>query len=219
MLSGPKLGSLVLWNMKHIVSTNSSLVEMKDNKPAHLADSTVPLVGDPDGTLAKTDLLVESVVSLLKEQPWYLFALPAWLLRGKAAFKREIARRISFDPRIIPYRAEFIEYLKDQRANGRKVVLATASDEQIAMSVAGHLKLFDSVLASDGTTNLAGERKRASLVSRFGERGFDYAGNGTHDMAVWSSARKAIVVNNSREFAKAVGERTPVQELFEGRRG
>ena len=55
------------------------------------------------------------------------------------------------------------------------------------------------MLATDRTVNLCGEAKRDLLVSQFGERGFDYAadgGGGTgNDLAVWRSARKAILVN------------------------
>jgi len=65
--------------------------------------------------------------------------------------------------------------------------------------VADHLKLFDTVIASDGIVNLCGEAKRERLVSEFGERGFDYAADGggmlRRDVAVWTSARKAVVVN------------------------
>ena len=153
------------------------------------------LVVDLDGTLVKTDLLLESILALLKQKPHYLFVLPLWLLRGKAYLKQQVARRVSLDVSILPYREELLDYLKTQRAKGRTTVLATACDMQIARQVADHLKLFDLVLASDGITNLSGESKRDRLVNRLGEKGFDYAGNHRHDLVVWASARKAIVVN------------------------
>ena len=40
----------------------------------------VPLCVDLDGTLIKTDLLWESLVRLLKNNPLYLLAVPVWLL-------------------------------------------------------------------------------------------------------------------------------------------
>lgn len=203
--------------MTQIASVNLVFVE-KRNNPASLPESTVPLVVDLDGTLVKTDLLVESVVTLLKDRPRYVFALPLWLLKGKAAFKWEVARRVSFDAQLIPYRTELVDYLKNQRAHGRSIVLATASDEHIAQRVADYLGVFDSVLASDGRTNLSGACKRECLVSRFGEKGFDYAANGRRDMAVWSSARSAIVVTNSRRFAKTIAELTYIQDVLEDRR-
>jgi hypothetical protein len=45
---------------------------------------------DLDGTLVKTDLLLESIIALLKRGPWCLFILPFWLMKGLAYFKRQI---------------------------------------------------------------------------------------------------------------------------------
>jgi hypothetical protein len=144
-----------------------------------------PLVVDLDGTLVKTDLLLESLLALIKQTPGCIFSLPAWLLKGRAYFKRQVARRVSLDVSLLPYREELLDYLKAQRAQGRTIVLATGSDAQIARQVADYLKLFDLVLASDGTTNLSAESKRDLLVSEFGEKGFDYLGNEV-DPIVWT---------------------------------
>ena len=54
-------------------------------------NSQVPLVVDLDGTLIRTDLLHESVFALLKLNPFYMFLLPLWLLKGKAYMKGQIA--------------------------------------------------------------------------------------------------------------------------------
>ncbi|HEX5400478.1 MAG TPA: apolipoprotein N-acyltransferase, partial [Verrucomicrobiae bacterium] len=62
--------------------------------------------------------------------------------------------------------------------------------------------VFDEVLGSDGRTNLRSGIKVKVLIAKFGERGFDYAGNSTADFAVWRGAREAIVVNASRALAK-----------------
>ncbi len=165
----------------------------------------VPLVVDLDDTLVRSDLLIESVLWLLRREPGFLFLLPIWLLRGMAAFKHEVARRVTppLDVRQLPWRGEFIDKLKRQRAEGRSLVLATGSDERIARAVAAHLKIFDLVLASDGRTNLCGDVKRRRLVERFGERGFDYAASGERaDRAVWRSARQTIDVQPERRARK-----------------
>ena len=119
---------------------------------------------------------------------------------------------------MLPYRTELLEQLRVEHGKGRSIVLATASDELLARQVADHLQLFDSVLASDGNTNLSGERKRERLVSQFGERGFDYAGDGSIDLAVWSSARKAIVVNPNPRLLRAVGKVAAVESVFDDSR-
>jgi 4-hydroxybenzoate polyprenyltransferase len=140
------------------------------------------------------------------------------LLKGKAYLKQQIARRVLLDVSGLPYRKEFLEYLERQRAEGRSIVLATANDEQIACQVADHLKLFDLILASDGTTNFSGESRRDRLVSEFGEKGFDYASNDRRDLAVWSSARKAIVVNLRPQAVSRVAKVAQVERVFEDRR-
>lgn len=205
---------------RETIVAKSSLAEgkLRQFQSSDSSELRVPLVVDLDGTLVRTDLLIECLVALLKDDPLSVFALPFWLLKGRAAFKQEIARRISFDARLVPYRSELVEYLRTQRAQGRSVVLATASDKRLAQQVANHLKLFHSVLASDGNTNLSGERKRERLVNEFGERGFDYVASGRRDMAVWSSARKAVVLNPNQKFVRAVARVTQVQSVFEDHR-
>ena len=177
-----------------------------------------PRVVDLDGTLVKTDLLLESLLSLLRYSPLYIFALPFWLFKGRAHLKQEIARRGGLDVTLLPYRADLLKHLRVEHEKGRSLVLATTSDERLAQQVADHLRIFDSVLASDGNTNLSGEHKRERLVSQFGEKGFDYVANENRDLAVWSWARKAIVVNPNRQLVRAVAKVTEVGSAFEDRR-
>jgi 4-hydroxybenzoate polyprenyltransferase/phosphoserine phosphatase len=184
---------------------------------ADLTTST-PLVVDLDGTLVETDLLIESIARLVRQEPLALLALPGWLLKGRAYLKRQIANQVEIDPALLPYRSALLEYLRAQHDKGRSVVLATASDKRLASQVASYLKLFDRVLASDGITNLSGERKRARLVDEFGERGFDYVGNESRDLAVWSSARKAIVVNGNARLLRAVAKVSEGESRFAGHR-
>ena len=100
-----------------------------------------------------------------------------WLLRGKAALKKEVAQRTAIDVQTLPYRPEVIELVRSARAAGRRTVLATASDGQAGARGGSHLGLFDAVLASDGEHNLRGAGKRAAIEADAGGRGFSYAGN------------------------------------------
>ena len=143
-----------------------------------------------------------------------LFRLPFWLIPGKANLKRRLAERSMPDVGTLPYHTGLLEYLAVQRERGRRVILATGADERIARSVAGQLGLFDTVLASDGSTNLSGEAKRQRLVAEFGERGFDYVGSSRRDLAVWRSARRAILIAASRRLTAAVRKVTAVEQSF-----
>lgn len=163
--------------------------------------SARPLCVDLDGTLLRSDLLLESALALLARRPWLLLALPFWLLGGKARLKREIASRVALDPATLPYDERVLALLREQPQ--RRRVLCTASDETLAGPVAAHLGCFDDVLASDGRRNLSGRGKADALVARFGEKGFDYAGNARVDLAVWQRAHGALVVNAGDGLARA----------------
>jgi 4-hydroxybenzoate polyprenyltransferase/phosphoserine phosphatase len=180
---------------------------------------TVPLVVDLDGTLCKTDLLYESLCVLLKYRLWCLFVLPFWLYQGKAYLKQQIAQRVTLEINLLPYHTALLDYLTTQHTHGRRLVLATASDTKLAHDVAGFFGIFETVLASDGTTNLAATRKRDRLVALFGVKGFDYAGNSPRDLAVWSAAHQAIVVNAPQQVQAAVAQVAPVAQIFDDHAG
>src|SRR5438552_373349 len=129
-----------------------------------------PLCVDLDGTLVKTDLLCESMVRLFKRNPLYVFALPLWWLKGRAFLKREIAARVELDAAGLPYHQPLVDFLREEHRRGRPIYLATASDRKLAQVVADHLGLFNDVLASDGETNLRGNRKLQAMEQRFGGR-------------------------------------------------
>lgn len=176
----------------------------------------VPLCVDLDGTLVKTNVLLESLLALLKANVLYAFLFPLWLVRGRAYFKREIARRVRLDPSTLPYNLPFLNYLKEQRARGRSLVLATACDGLLAQAIARHLGLFEQVLVSDGLTNLSGRQKLKALNARFRRAGFDYAGNARVDLPIWRAARASIVVNAPAAVARAARSRARVALSFDG---
>ena len=162
----------------------------------------IPLVVDLDGTIILTDMMWEHLARLLRRNPFAIFQILYWWARGRARLKKELAARVQVDPVPLPYHEKFLAWLRQEKASGRKIILATASDFHMAQPVADHLGLFDEVMASDGKTNLRQENKRLALVKKFGERGFDYAGNSKDDLFVWRSARKAIVVNASENVLR-----------------
>jgi len=163
--------------------------------------NSVPLVVDLDGTLIYSDMLHESALKLLGGRPLAVVSIPLWLMRGKAWLKQRLATDFNPAADSLPYNLPFLNWLRAQQAAGRRLVLCTASDQKIAREIAGNLGIFDEVMASDGQTNLAGTHKASALIERFGKHGFDYAGNAKTDLAVWRSARRAIVVNASSQLA------------------
>lgn len=178
-----------------------------------------PLCVDLDGTLLRTDLLVESVFVLLKQNILYVFLLPVWLLKGKAHLKQQIADRVDIDASLLPYHDTFLTYLRQEHSQGRRLILATASNEKFAQAVAHYLDIFHDVLASDAATNLSGRCKLKRLQELFGDGGFDYAGNAIVDILLWKHAQQAMLVNPERGVKAAAEQQGPVAQVFDDREG
>ncbi|HEX5749943.1 MAG TPA: UbiA family prenyltransferase [Archangium sp.] len=106
---------------------------------------TRPLAVELDGVLVHTDTLHEGMLRLLKRQPYLLPAVLAWSLRGPAFLRAEVARRVELDVTLLPYDEVLLSHLAEEKARGRRVVLATSADRKVAETVAAHLGLFDAV--------------------------------------------------------------------------
>ncbi len=181
--------------------------------------SDVPLCVDLDGTLIRTDLLWESLLTLVKCSPASVFWIPFWLLHGRAYLKDQIARRVQIDVTSLPYNRDVIDYLRKERQGGRKLVLATASHEDFARKIATHLGLFDGgVLGTTAALNLKGPAKLKVLQERYGSRGFDYIGDASADLPVWAHANQALVVTDSPSLVGRVKEVALVGHVFDRRR-
>jgi 4-hydroxybenzoate polyprenyltransferase/phosphoserine phosphatase len=184
------------------------------NRPGRVRDSQPPLCVDLDGTLILSDLLLESFALLIKRNPLYLFLVPLWLLRGKAALKAEISARVHLDPAALPYDREFLSWLQSEKNAGRSLWLCTAATHSLAAGIAAHLNLFEGVMASARNVNLAGKTKAARLVGHFGARGFDYCADARRDLAVWRHAHGAVLVHASPGLEREVARLTPVLRSF-----
>jgi 4-hydroxybenzoate polyprenyltransferase/phosphoserine phosphatase len=167
------------------------------SQPELTNETLRPLCVDLDGTLVKSDTLVDSLLALLRTDPALAFKLPGNLLRGKAAFKAIVTESISLDVTHLPYNHKLLQFLRQQHSQGRALYLATGADVTLARRVAHHLGIFSEVLGSDGATNLTGNTKLASLRSRFGQGEFDYIGNGTPDLPLLAQAKEPMVANPS----------------------
>jgi 4-hydroxybenzoate polyprenyltransferase len=177
-----------------------------------------PLVVDLDGTLIRSDILIESGFAYLTSAPHRFYRPLLWLTRGgKPALKAGLAETTNVDVSVLPYDPAVLSWLEEERKTGRTLVLATASHERYAHAIANHLGLFDQTFATDSNTNLSAERKRDKLVAEFGEKNFDYAGNSHDDVAVWQSAARAYVVNPSAGVERAARKVGNVERVIESR--
>lgn len=153
------------------------------------------LAVDLDGTLIRSDMLLETWWNVAsRDLPSALSVLRA-LPKGKAVFKRALAEVADVDVSGLPYNDEVLERIERHRAAGGRVALVTASDQAVAQRIADHLGIFDEVHGSDGETNLRADRKADFLIGRFGRGGYDYIGDHAADLEVWKGARRAVTVN------------------------
>ena len=155
-----------------------------------------PLVVDLDGTLLNSDMLLETGLAYLRQSPWCFFKPFLWLLKGKAHLKSQLAHTTDVDVSVLPYNSGVIALIQSVRAQGRRVILATATHHLLARKIADHLNLFDDVLATDEQCNLSAVNKQRALVEAFGEKQFDYIGNSADDLIVWGSAHSAVLVSH-----------------------
>ncbi len=174
--------------------------------------SNIPLFVDLDGTLIKGDCLFEALVYLIKTNPLIIFLLPFYLLKGLASFKYKIFRAALPNPSILQYKHELIEFLKNEKESGRKLILLTASPNSIAEAVSEHLGIFDEFRGSDGKINLKGKKKIDYIKSRNDTAGgFIYAGDSEPDIPIWKEANEIIIVGSESKikyFEKRTGKKS-----------
>jgi 4-hydroxybenzoate polyprenyltransferase/phosphoserine phosphatase len=172
-----------------------------------------PLVVDLDGTLLRTDLLWESILRFVRQRPWLSLLMPLWLLRGRAYLKRKVFYLVKLDVSLLPLHEALLSWLREEKARGRRLVLATASDYEQASLVVKPLALFDVVLGSDGNENLKGKRKLAAVMQLCGEK-FDYVGNSAADLPIWRSCRDVVLVNAPKRVERSIRRTRNVARVF-----
>ena len=171
-----------------------------------------PLYVDLDGTLIHSDLLLESFLALIKLNLLYIFLVPFWLCQGKAKFKHQLASRVNLRVDLLPYNQPFLNYLREQRAIGRQLVLISASNTKLVKNVSEYLGIFSSAIGSDRDNNLSGAKKCEKIQSL--SEGFSYAGDSSVDLEIWKHASAAMPVNASARTINALASLTTIEKEF-----
>ena len=153
-----------------------------------------PLVVDLDGTLLRSDLLVETAFRRLGRDPSSLFGMAHALQKGRAPLKHFLCAGEACAPDSLPYDQSVHSMIRLAHLAGRSVYLASGSHEDLVKAVADHLGLFTGYFATTPDTNMSGRAKADRLVREFGSKGFDYVGNASADLPVWEHARQPIAI-------------------------
>ncbi|MGI6681309.1 MAG: UbiA family prenyltransferase [Bdellovibrionota bacterium] len=161
---------------------------------------------DLDGTLIKGDLLYECLISIIKKSFFSIFFIPIWLLKGKAYLKEKFSLLIELNVELLPYNQEVVAYIKAKKEKGIRIILATASNHNLAKPISGFLGLFDDVIASNKKENLKGKNKLKKIKSYLSDNNFSkefsYIGDSTADIVIFNEAKEPIIVGNEKIYNK-----------------
>ena len=180
----------------------------------------IPLAVDVDYTLLRTDLFAEGLVHILRDQPQKLRHLLGVFLRHGIIGLKEATWTLSrHNFTKLPLNTDVAALMAQANKEGRKVILCSAGCEDAVKAVGNSLDFPVQCVGSGNGTNLKGSRKAEFLVSRFGDKGFDYIGDSKADLPVWKSARKALSTRQiacaSREI-EILPQAAPVSSIFRG---
>jgi 4-hydroxybenzoate polyprenyltransferase len=156
-----------------------------------------PIFVDLDGTLTKTDMLYESAIFCIKNHPTRLLLCIFWIFKGVAYLKFKLSEGFTFDATLLPLNKDFYQFLVDEKAKGREIILATASNEAIAVEIVNSYPIFSSSVSSNEALNMKGEEKLKRILEM--NSVFAYAGNSADDFKIFPFAAESILVAPTRE--------------------
>lgn len=175
-----------------------------------------PLVLDVDGTFLKTDMLFECFWAGLGRDPIATLKTVAQNFRQPAVLKSKLAEIAEIRTDLLPVNEDVKALAETAKADGRDVVLASASDiSQVSRLAADH-GLSDRVFASTPEKNLKGAAKAEALNDAYGQGGYDYAGNEPTDMPIWTDSAMPVVVGDAGSASKLKGQGRELVEIDAG---
>jgi 4-hydroxybenzoate polyprenyltransferase len=172
---------------------------------AHLIGNPISfLIIDMDGSLIKSDTLIESFIALIKFEPLKIFIAFRKFLISAQELKHFLAPYLlrSNWKLAIPYNNNVLDLIKSNKVLGKRIILATGACSSIAHEVYKNLGVFDDLIASNPTLNCIGPAKQREILNLIGESEFSYVGNSIHDVPIWLSCRKGYIVKTHYSFLK-----------------
>lgn len=162
-----------------------------------------PLCVDLDYTFARTDLLHETFVDAVRQNPLNIIRSIFWLMKGRSYLKKKLFEISNINIDSIPLNQEVFNFCKKESESGREVYLVSASSEKIIDQFLKRHTFFNDGWGSSETHNLKGKNKAKFLTEKFGEKKFDYIGDSNADLAVWEKSNQCLLVSyNRKKFSK-----------------
>lgn len=168
--------------------------------PMETSLQKLPLIVDLDDTLITCDSFFMQARTLLRTRPWQLLPIIGlFFTRGRPAAKAYACAIQPIDASRLPYRTDFLAYLKQQKEQGRKIYLVSAANQDTVTRVANFINIFDGAYGSDDTHNLKAKNKARFIKEKIAPD-FVYAGDAFADLAVWKEAKGAILCGKAVIF-------------------
>jgi hypothetical protein len=70
------------------------------------------------------------------------------------------------DIAVRPYNAALLDYLREEKARGRRLFPCTAANRSLAQKIADHFGIFEGLMANNGAHNLSGKNQVAARSYR-----------------------------------------------------
>lgn len=163
------------------------------------------LAVDLDGTLCRTDTVLESFFALLCKQPLLAMRIAFSLRHGVSGAKARLAEASPIDAGQLPINASVLGLIRQASIADCRVCLITGAPQEFGDAVAAHVGEIDDVIGTrSGERNMVGAEKVRALNGRYGEGKWSYVGNSTADVPVWERAVHVYAVTGpSKSIAYA----------------
>jgi 4-hydroxybenzoate polyprenyltransferase len=151
-------------------------------------ERSLPLCVNCEGALLRTSVAQETLFASIRRHPLRVLLLPLWLLRRGTPPAADGA----LNWRTAPLFQGVHERLRGALAQGRRVILVTSQPGPWAAELAATLEGAEPLLLPP-SAQTAGSR----LQELFGQGGFDYIGDGRHDLDICRAAHSTVLVSSN----------------------
>lgn len=161
---------------------------------------------DLDKTLIKSDFLLESFVRYFSQNIFApILCFGVLITKGKVGLKKFLSNKSQISIENLPYDQQVLDAIYQWKENfpQKKVILISATDQNIIEQIACHLKCFDAWYGTENE-NLKSEIKLKKIKDLTGDASFSYIGDSFADLVIWERAKKCYLVNPTKSLVKSV---------------
>ena len=161
---------------------------------------------DLDKTLIKSDFLLESFVRYFSQNIFApILCFGVLITKGKVGLKKFLSNKSQISIENLPYDQQVLDAIYQWKENcpQEKVILISATGQNIIEQIACHLKCFDAWYGTENE-NLKSEIKLKKIKDLTGDASFSYIGDSFADLVIWERAKKCYLVNPTKSLVKSV---------------